>query len=337
MGEAGPAAAASPARALLAACGAGVLWGSGALVVDILIARHGFTPENISFWRFLIGAVVLVAVFGRPGLWHAARQMLPTLLLAGTAMAGYVLCWFLAIARIGASVPTLIALCLPPVIVTLIALLRGRQRPDRRLLMVLAAALTGTALIVLRHHASTPGPAGTVATATAGGTGTGTDMARMLAGADSRRHRGRRRRPGAHRLRTRRPSGQAAEPGGRAAGALLTLRPYPRGVLVRPLRRFALPVTGRLQPGFGMPALLDQMQAGFTDHPAFGRDPHEGVTGRKAQLAQRLHQPVRPAGRALRGVRRDPGGHLRTAVPAVRGLGRPFVIPVQPMDDRLRG
>lgn len=176
VGEA--AATASPARALLAACGAGVLWGSGALVVDILIARHGFTPENISFWRFLIGAVVLVAVFGRPGLWRAARQMLPTLLLAGTAMAGYVLCWFLAIARIGASVPTLIALCLPPVIVTLIALLGGRQRLDRRLLMVLAAALTGTVLIVLRHHASTPGPAGL-----AGTDGTvGTNTARMLAG-----------------------------------------------------------------------------------------------------------------------------------------------------------
>ena len=48
--------------ALAAACGAGFLWGTGALVVNVLIARHGFTPENISFWRFVVGAVVLLAV-----------------------------------------------------------------------------------------------------------------------------------------------------------------------------------------------------------------------------------------------------------------------------------
>ena len=34
--------------ALGAACGAGFLWGTGALVVNVLIARHGFTPENIA-------------------------------------------------------------------------------------------------------------------------------------------------------------------------------------------------------------------------------------------------------------------------------------------------
>ena len=61
---------ATPSRAtarlaLAAACGAGFLWGTGALVVNVLIARHGFTPENISFWRFVVGAVVLLAVFGR--------------------------------------------------------------------------------------------------------------------------------------------------------------------------------------------------------------------------------------------------------------------------------
>jgi DME family drug/metabolite transporter len=137
--------------ALVAACSAGFLWGTGALVVNVLIANYGFRPENISFWRFAVGAVVLLAVFGGRIDAVKLRPLLPTMLLAGTAMAGYVLCWFLGIERIGASIPTLIALCLPPVLVTLVALARGQERLDRPLVLVLAAALSGTVLIVSRH------------------------------------------------------------------------------------------------------------------------------------------------------------------------------------------
>lgn len=137
--------------ALAAACSAGFLWGTGALVVNILIARHGFAPENISFWRFCVGAAVLLAVFGRPGLWPRVQPLLGTVIAAGTAMAGYVLCWFYGIERIGAAIPTLIALCLPPVLVTMVALLRGQERADLQLAVVLAAALVGTVLIVVRH------------------------------------------------------------------------------------------------------------------------------------------------------------------------------------------
>ena len=140
--------------ALLAACGAGALWGTGALVVNLLILRHGFSPETISFWRFVVGSVVLLAVFGRPALWRAVRPQLGLVVASGTCMSLYVLCWFLGIERIGASIPTLIALCLPPVLVTIVAVLRGQERIDTPLLVVLAAALSGTALIVARHGGS---------------------------------------------------------------------------------------------------------------------------------------------------------------------------------------
>ena len=140
--------------ALLAACGAGALWGTGALVVNLLIVRHGFSPETISFWRFVVGSVVLLAVFGRPALWRAVRPQLGLVVASGTCMSLYVLCWFLGIERIGASIPTLIALCLPPVLVTIVAVLRGHERIDAPLLVVLAAALSGTALIVARHGGS---------------------------------------------------------------------------------------------------------------------------------------------------------------------------------------
>ncbi len=143
--------------ALAAACSAGFLWGTGALVVNVLIGTYGFTPANISFWRFAVGAAVLLAVFGAGIRWAVLRTVLARLLAAGSAMAGYVLCWFLGIERIGAAVPTLIALCLPPVLVTVVALIRGRERLDARLVAILSAALIGTVLIVSRHDAESGG------------------------------------------------------------------------------------------------------------------------------------------------------------------------------------
>jgi DME family drug/metabolite transporter len=141
----------APMAGLLAACAAGVLWGTGAVVVHLLVEQHGFTPASISFWRFAIGALVLLLVFGWRIDWTRALALGLPLMLAGTAMAGYVLCWFLGIERIGPAVPTLIALCLPPVLVTGVAVLRGRERLDRPLLAVLAAAIGGTALVVVPH------------------------------------------------------------------------------------------------------------------------------------------------------------------------------------------
>lgn len=149
--------AASARLALAAASGAGFLWGTGALVVNVLIARHGFTPENISFWRFVVGSLVLLAVFGRPSLWLAVKPQLAIVLGAGSCMALYVLCWFLGIERIGAAVPTLIALCLPPVLVTIVALARGQEQLNASLVVVLATALTGTVLLVARGGAASSG------------------------------------------------------------------------------------------------------------------------------------------------------------------------------------
>ena len=145
----------SAKMALIAACGAGVMWGTGALVVNILVAQYGFTPENVSFWRFVIGAVVLVGIFGRGIVWSKLRPLLFTVILSGTAMAGYVLLWFLGIEQMGAAVPTLIALCLPPVIVTIIWIARGQETADLQLFLVLSGAIIGTVLIITQHSAAT--------------------------------------------------------------------------------------------------------------------------------------------------------------------------------------
>ena len=107
---------ASIAPRLGAACGAAFLWGTGSLVVNLLVARHGYHPQSISFWRFVLGSAALLAVFGRAMPWRGLLRDGAPLLGAGTVMALYVLFWFQGIARIGAAIPTLIALCLPPVL-----------------------------------------------------------------------------------------------------------------------------------------------------------------------------------------------------------------------------
>ncbi len=94
---------------------------------------------------------MLLLVFGPRLRRSTLRGHVLALILAGTPMAGYALCWFLGIARMGAAVPTLIALCLPPVLVTVVAIARGRDRLDSSLVAALAAALTGTGLVILPH------------------------------------------------------------------------------------------------------------------------------------------------------------------------------------------
>jgi DME family drug/metabolite transporter len=132
-----------------AACGAAFLWGTGSLVVNLLVARHGYHPQSISFWRFVLGGAALLAVFGRTMPWRRLVRDGAPLVGAGTVMALYVLLWFQGIARIGAAIPTLIALCLPPVFVTTWALARGKQRAGLLLLAVLIASLVGTVLLIV--------------------------------------------------------------------------------------------------------------------------------------------------------------------------------------------
>jgi DME family drug/metabolite transporter len=131
-----------------AACGAAFLWGTGSLVVNLLVARHGYHPQSISFWRFVLGAASLLVVFGRAMPWLLLLREGAPLLAAGSVMASYVLLWFIGIAHIGAAIPTLIALCLPPVFVTAWALAHGRQRASLSLLAILAASLVGTVLLI---------------------------------------------------------------------------------------------------------------------------------------------------------------------------------------------
>jgi DME family drug/metabolite transporter len=133
---------------------AGALWGAGAIVAHGLMAA-GLSFTDLALWRFLLGLPLLWWLHRRwrvaappaeraAGRWRAlGRSERLCVIGTGAATALAVACWFAGIARLGAGLPTLISICLAPVIVAAISLLRGYERADARLLSALGLGLAG--------------------------------------------------------------------------------------------------------------------------------------------------------------------------------------------------
>lgn len=131
---------------------AGALWGGGALVAQELI-DGGLSPWNLACARFGLGLPLLWLWHwrGAPrGLWGRlpVRERLHVA-STGALMALNVGCWFAGISRLGAALPTVISICCAPVLVALIATLRGYERVDGVLAAGLALAVLGVGLLVL--------------------------------------------------------------------------------------------------------------------------------------------------------------------------------------------
>ncbi len=136
---------------LLQVCAAGFLWGTGGLVVTILHDEDGLGALTTSAWRMLIAALALVAVTAvarRLGSLVTTFRAQPVLVVAvGSCTAVYQGLYFLAVLAVGVSVATVVSLGLAPVLAAGWEHARAGTRPERRELMVLAAALTGLVLV----------------------------------------------------------------------------------------------------------------------------------------------------------------------------------------------
>lgn len=136
---------------LLQVCAAGVLWGTGGLVVTVLHERDGLGAMTTSAWRMVVAAATLVAFAGLTG---RSRAVLGTLrehpvlsVLIGCGTATYQALYFASVLTVGVSVATVVALGLAPVLAGAWEHLHARTRPTARQGLVLTAALAGLVLI----------------------------------------------------------------------------------------------------------------------------------------------------------------------------------------------
>jgi drug/metabolite transporter, DME family len=136
---------------LLQVCAAGVLWGTGGLVVTVLNDRNGLGAMSVSAWRMAVAAVALIAfavATRRWGLVLNTMQSHPVLaVLVGCGTAAYQGLYFVSVLLVGVSVATVVSLGLAPVLAAAWEHLVARTRPSRREIGVLSAALTGLILI----------------------------------------------------------------------------------------------------------------------------------------------------------------------------------------------
>jgi DME family drug/metabolite transporter len=142
---------------------AGVLWGTGGLVVTVLHERDGLGAMTVSAWRMAVAAVALVgfaAVTGRSRVTLDTMRAHPVLAAAvGCGTAAYQGLYFVAVLLVGVSVATVVSLGLAPVLAAAWEHLTARTRPSGREIAVLTAALMGLALISASagHGSTAPG------------------------------------------------------------------------------------------------------------------------------------------------------------------------------------
>ena len=147
---------------LLQVCLAGVLWGTGGLVVTVLHDRDGLGAMTVSAWRMLLAALALLAYAGLTRHLRTAAALLRAhpgrALLVGCGTAAYQGLYFVSVLWVGVSVATVVSLGLAPVLAAAWEHLRAGTRPSARQVAVLAAALSGLVLISLTAgHGGGPG------------------------------------------------------------------------------------------------------------------------------------------------------------------------------------
>jgi len=139
-------------RAGLAFVGlAALIWGTIGVAVSLLYALAATNPFSIGFLRLLIAAPALLLasrLMVGPAFWRVQRPHLLVMGLIGAAFAGYQLCYFAAIPRLGVAAAVMINICSAPIFTALLARFFLRDRFYWLTGVALVGAIGGTALLV---------------------------------------------------------------------------------------------------------------------------------------------------------------------------------------------
>ena len=136
---------------LLFVCGAGVLWGTGGLAMQ-LIGRHSeLGTTTVSLWRMAIAAATVLAVVAARRAWAAfaatVRRDPVRAVLVGVGVGGYQALYFASVVAVGVSVSTVVSLGVAPVLLTTWEHARRRTVPTPVEAAILIAAIGGLLLV----------------------------------------------------------------------------------------------------------------------------------------------------------------------------------------------
>ncbi|WP_129842454.1 EamA family transporter [Streptomyces sp. RFCAC02] len=149
------AASRSARRGLACLAFAGLTWGTTGAAVDIVYRSSDFGPMAVSFWRFLAGMVLLLAVrVLRParGTTAAPRPTRGRVLLftgTGVGLAIFQSAYFAAVRDTGLAVGTIVTLGAAPVFTAAGGRLFLGERTGRGGLLAVGGALAGLTILVL--------------------------------------------------------------------------------------------------------------------------------------------------------------------------------------------
>lgn len=164
-------------RGMLMVMAAAALWGTGGIAGQYLYDSSDVEPITVGFYRLAVAACVLT-IF-RLAFSKSRERLSPSgggllrIFAVGAGLAAFQACFFVAVRAVGVSVATLVTLGLAPVLVTLGAAVFFGERAGGRVLVALAAALSGLALLVGQPSGSGAGSGMLLGTAFAVGSALG--------------------------------------------------------------------------------------------------------------------------------------------------------------------
>lgn len=138
-------------RAFLLVLTTGILWGTIGVGAKGVYQMTTLDAVSVTWLRALVAACACIALAG-PTLWRGAsgatRRDLALMAGLGVVLIVYQWCYLASIDRLGIAPATLIALCVPPVLVAAVSAIFLGETMTPRLLVSLLGALAGTALLV---------------------------------------------------------------------------------------------------------------------------------------------------------------------------------------------
>lgn len=181
---------AAPVRPLLYLSLSATSWGSAGAAAALLYRFSGLSPVAVSYWRFAIGAVLLLA--GRAFLTRDAgeQRARPLALVAtGVLMAVFQTCYLAAVALAGLAVGTATTLGAGPVFTALGARLVFGERVGRRRAATILLAILGLTVLACGADARSAGSEPVWGLLCALGSAAGSAAINLLTQAEARRGR----------------------------------------------------------------------------------------------------------------------------------------------------